>query len=245
MRSIIGITCSYERDKEDVPEKYIHFIKEDYVNAIEDAGGIPLLLPSTEREDVISIYADMINGLLIAGGDDIEPRFYNESEERDAGIKGIDPKRTIFELKLYHKAVSKEIPILGLCAGHQLINVASGGTLYQDIPLQLPNSIKHRQDDSYPNHIIEIKHSTRLHKIIDVTSVEVNSHHHQSIKDLAGGFIINATASDGIIEGIEGTDHRFIMGLQFHPENLYKEKAIFRRIFNEFIKIASDNICNL
>ncbi len=241
MRPIIGITCSYENDKEDTPKKYKHLIKEDYVNAIEDAGGIPILLPSTEREDIIFTYADMINGLLITGSDDMEPGFYNEREEADAGIKGIDPKRTIFELKLYHKAVSREIPILGICGGHQLINVAGGGTLYQDILLQLPNSIQHSQDDSYPNHIIEIKHSTRLHKIIGVTSLEVNSNHHQSIKDLAGGFIVNATASDRIIEGIEGTNHRFIMGLQFHPENLYKEKEMFRRIFNEFIKTSSDN----
>src|SRR3989338_5688115 len=231
---LIGITSDYD----DSNEQPRFFIKRDYVSAIEEAGGIPLLLCPT-NESIISHFINLIDGLLISGGGfDIDPKFYGEKPHPKLG-KTV-PERTNFEIKLLKSAVEKRMPVLGICGGHQLINVYFGGTLYQDIPSQYSEKINHKQStpSDIPYHKIEIHPSTRLSKITEADSGMVNSTHHQSIKKIGNGFNVSAVAEDGIIEAIESDNDDFIVGVQWHPERIYNKDFCSKNIFTEFIKEA-------
>ncbi|MBI3599071.1 MAG: gamma-glutamyl-gamma-aminobutyrate hydrolase family protein [Nitrospinae bacterium] len=229
---LIGITCDYE----EINGQPSFFIKKSYVAAVEDAGGIPLLLCPTRSEAAISRFISLIDGLLISGGGfDIDPKFYGEKPHPKLG-KTI-PERTDFEFELLKSAVKKKMPVLGICGGHQLINVYFGGTLYQDIQSQHKGAVNHKQSipSDKPHHGIKIYPSTRLSNIIGADSIMVNSTHHQSIKKAADRFKTSAVAEDGIIEAIEYNGKAFIMGVQWHPENLCHNEPRFKKIFIEFM----------
>src|SRR3989338_3116596 len=240
---LIGITSDYD----DSNEQPRFFIKRDYVSAIEEAGGIPLLLCPT-NEFTISHFINLIDGLLISGGGfDIDPKYYGEEPHPKLGK--IQPDRTDFEIKLLKLAVEKKMPVLGICGGHQLINVYFGGSLYQDIPSQYSEKINHKQStpSDNPYHSINIYSSSRLSKIAETGSTVVNSTHHQSIKKIGKGLKISSVAEDGVIEAIEfacsersksnGDD--FIVGVQWHPERIYLKDVCSKNIFTEFIKEAN------
>ncbi|OGW07260.1 MAG: hypothetical protein A2889_08380 [Nitrospinae bacterium RIFCSPLOWO2_01_FULL_39_10] len=232
---LIGITSDYD----EINGQNSFFIKESYVTAVEDSGGIPLLLCSTKNENSISRFINLIDGLLISGGGfDIDPKLYGEEPHPKLGK--IQPDRTDFEIKLLKSAVEKRMPVLGICGGHQLINVYFGGTLYQDIPSQYSEKINHKQStpSDIPYHKIEIHPSTRLSKITEADSGMVNSTHHQSIKKIGNGFNVSAVAEDGIIEAIESDNDDFIVGVQWHPERIYNKDSCSKNIFTEFIKEA-------
>lgn len=137
-----------------------------------------------------------------------------------------------------HIALEKNMPILGICGGEQLLNVVAGGTLFQDINTQLSGVINHRQRAPrwYPFHNVEIKDNTKLKQILKTDSLRVNSRHHQSVKDIANGFIINAVSSDGIVEGIESTVHKFVIGVQWHPEEMFEKNHYSKSLFQALIK---------
>ncbi|MBI4377999.1 MAG: gamma-glutamyl-gamma-aminobutyrate hydrolase family protein [Nitrospinae bacterium] len=230
---LIGITSDYD----EVNRQPAFFIKKGYITAIEDSGGIPLLLCPTKSEVVVSRFINLIDGLLISGGGfDIDPKLYGEEPHPMLG-KTI-PERTDFEIKLLKGALEKRIPVLGICGGHQLINVYFGGTLYQDISSQCQDTINHKQSTpSYnPSHHIKIYSSTRLLRILGTDSIMVNSNHHQSIKRIADCLKVNAVADDGVIEAIEYDGEDFILGVQWHPESLYINNPYFKRIFIEFVR---------
>ncbi len=231
---LIGITSDYD-DSDGQPR---FFIKRDYVSAIEEAGGISLLLCPT-NESTISHFISLIDGLLISGGGfDIDPKLYGEEPHPRLGK--IQPDRTDFEIKLLKLAVEKRMPVLGICGGHQLINVYFGGSLYQDIPSQYSEKINHKQStpSDIPYHKIEIHPSTRLSEITGADSSKVNSTHHQSIKKIGKGFNVSAVAEDGIIEAIESNNDDFVVGVQWHPERIYNKDSCSKNIFTEFIKEA-------
>jgi len=208
-KPIIAINANFSKD-----EKYSQ-LNRDYSNAISRAGGIPIILPSlkTSEKDLRQII-NHIDGLILSGGHDIWPRLYGEKVLNRTVIPLPEIKQSS-DFKLFKLAFEKKIPILGICYGCQLINVALGGRLFQDIKSQLGTKIKHKN----ASHTIYICEGTLLHRIINRKKLEVNSRHHQSVKEPAKGLMINARSTDTIIEGVETIDRsRFCLGVQWHPE---------------------------
>ncbi len=233
MRPLIGLTHSIQQDE----KKY--YMPSSYARAIRNAGGTPIILPITLDEEDIARYAALVDGVVFSGGDDVDPNFYGEDQLWGCG--DILPLRDEFEIKLTRIMLEKhpDKPILGICRGAQILNVALGGTLYQDLKSQYPGSICHQQNQNSPyvSHRVAIKAGTRFHEIFGDTQVMTNSFHHQAVKELGAGALLTATASDGVIEGFELTDHPYFVAVQWHPELLVtrEENAVHRRLFTSFV----------
>lgn len=243
MKPLIGVSCDadlgHARDAIS-PGEGVYFLKSDYVQAVWDCGGTPVLIPCHGGTEAIAQHLSYIHGLLLTGGAfDIEPHHYGEEPHRKLGP--INPPRTVFELDLSRAAAEQRLPILGICGGVQLLNVCFGGSLFQDLPSQQPQSVKHQQGASsqYPIHTVTVDPDSRLGRAIGCGNLRVNSTHHQAIKDVGTWFRAVAQAEDGVVEAIECCDENlFIMGVQWHPERLYTREQACRRIFEEFIKAA-------
>lgn len=229
MRPMIGVTSFHDWKEERVRQN------ETYIRAVEKSGGAPILLPVTDNEEVIDRFLDTIDGLIISGGPDIGANFFNEEPHKDVG--GIAPLMDVFELSLTRKAIGKHIPIFGICRGLQVLNVAMGGTLYQDIYSQCDTLIQHRQKAprSFTAHSIEIEESSLLYKLFG-NKLRVNTFHHQALKDVAKGLKAVAYAPDGIIEAVEGIDEGFIVGVQWHPEGMWNSEYNYDQLFDEFVE---------
>jgi putative glutamine amidotransferase len=246
-KPVIGITCAMEYDDEnrDYPVRFaFDFLKRQYYQAIEMAGGMPILLPNIENLELIDELIQILNGLLVSGGWDIDPSFFGQ--EFHPKSQKIRKERDFFEISLVRKARQNKIPILGICRGLQLINVAFGGTLYQDLSLvdrgvlQYASIYDHSNQGKFDykkKHLVEIKEKTKLFSIIKQKTIEVNTSHHQVIKDLAPGFLISALAEDKVIEGIESEKDDYLVGIQWHPEVAYENK-ISRAIFESLVEAA-------
>ena len=236
---LIGITADFSpanRCTKGRAGEAAHFLPHRYCGAVENAGGMALILPATKMNGVLNRFLDVADGLMISGGNfDIHPSFYGEKPI--AGLGLIKQERTEFELELARAALERDLPLLGLCGGAQAINVVLGGTLYQDIPTQLPQADNHQQSrkKEIGGHLIHIRQGTRLREILRRRSIEVNTTHHQAVKQIGKGLIVSATAEDGLIEGIESEQHSFVLGLQWHPEVLAPRHEHQRRIFSSFI----------
>ena len=212
------------------------FVPQRYLTAIEQAGAIPLVLAPNQTSSALRRLVDLLDGLLITGGNfDIHPRFYGERPIPELGI--LKPRRTEFELEMAASALKQDLPVLGICGGAQAINVALGGSLYQDIETLLPAAGSHQQSakKSTGGHPIRVKDNTQLQAIVGQQTLEVNTTHHQAVKKLGRGLVVNAIADDGVIEGIESTEHRFVLGVQWHPEVLAPRRSAQRRIFSCFV----------
>ena len=229
MKPIIGITFS----SSSISGKY-------YIRAIKEFGGIPRKLYSGISEDA---YTD-IDGLLLTGGPDIDPVHYDEERHETTDINAARDK---LELSLYKWAIEKDLPVFGICRGIQIMNVAIGGSLYQDIPSQFTYRLTHKvlvnKDDSW--HDIKIQSGSLLNQITGDTTAQVNSRHHQSLKVIGEGFTVTAQSNDGIIEAIEDRSKRFMLGVQYHPERMFKasDSSELRehaaKLFEAFIEAAS------
>ena len=206
-----------------------------YYNFIQLAGGIPVTIPITIDKDDIKTIIDMVDGVVLTGGSDIHPFLYEEDPHPKLGTVDID--RDEREIAILMAALEKEIPVLGICRGMQLINVALGGTLYQDIESQMDNPIGHDLRSTVPDfhHQIDVVKDSYLYEAMGSEKLGVNSIHHQAIKELAPGLKISATSSDGIIEAFEDRDRK-IYGTQFHPEEHIDKNPEFLNI----IKYALD-----
>lgn len=195
-------------------------VADGYIRSVLAAGGTPLIIPPYEEKDAIMSTLDQIDGLLLTGGGDINPLFL--SEEPVKNLSSINHRRDRQELVLTRLAANRQIPILGICRGIQIMTAALGGKLYQDIHTQHPTPcIKHSQelDRSYPSHTIEVEKESLLNRIFGSAGrLNVNSFHHQAVKEPAPGFKVSARAIDGIIEAIESTEYKSILGVQWHPE---------------------------
>ena len=193
----------------------------------------------SHQEELIPSYLDSIDGLMITGGRvDIDPTFYGQTYHHPTLT--LNPERTRFEMALLTQALKRSLPVLGICGGHQLINVVFGGSLIQHIPDEAPSSITHREE-SIPLHTsahrVDILPSTHLSHILNTSSLDVNSAHHQAIKTLGEGLKVSAQAPDGLIEAFESIHHPFVMGIQWHPEFLLTSESL--KIFKAFIHAAS------
>lgn len=239
MRPIIGITSDYNGgDRPEFGGKIpTCFLRDRYVYAIEATGGIPLILPplASPSKSAKSIL-DRIDGLLLTGsGPDIDPKIYGERWRFP--FKTVHPKRFLLERELFRQALKQKMPILGICGGMQLMNVTAGGSLYQDIQGQIPKAMQHQRGGK-PAHLIELKKGTLLYKILKGTELRVNSSHHQGVKRVAPGYIVNAEAPDGVIEGIEAVGDSFVLGVQWHPEFLNPDDQS-EILFKAFLKKAA------
>ena len=226
----IGITCDVQIPKQG-PSAYELLCDHRYPASVRRAGGYPVLLPIARRETVIRRYLDGIDGLIIVGGDDVHPKLYGE-EPRD-GTGTVFVPRLRFERSLYRGARRRDLPILGICYGMQLINVLEGGSLFQDIRRDAQSPRDH-QDKARPNHPVRIEKGTRLRKILGRASISVHSDHHQAVSRVAPGFHPVAFAPDGIIEAIEADSDR-LLAVQWHPERTLDSDAS-RRLFRSFIR---------
>lgn len=215
----------------------------NYMEAILDAGGIPILIGQFDDENYIKQVLDTIDGLLIPGGVDIHPKFYQEPILKQCGA--IDEALDRFELHVMKLARIRGIPILGICRGLQLINVAYGGSLYQDISYYPHNdeTVVHAQDryrlpQHEAVHSVTIKQDSKLFDAYGNETIMVNSFHHQFIKDCAKDLEVVAIAPDGIIEAVESKVDPFVVGVQWHPEKMFHKDPVQRKLFHYFIEHA-------
>lgn len=235
---VIGITCSRsvggQWSKLDRGH-FVEFAYDLYSQAVISCGGAPLLIPISQNKASLGAICDRVDGLILTGGPDINPRFYKD--EARPGLGDVDEQQDETELALTRLALSTNTPVLGICRGLQVLNVAMGGTLYQDIALQVPESNNHspKTDRGTVSHKIEIKSGTRLHAILKRHSLWVNSKHHQAVKDPAPGLIVSAMASDGVIEALEDPARPFVLAVQWHPEGLWRKDPAAKRLFKAFI----------
>jgi len=207
-------------------------IRENYCAAVRAAGGLPILLP--HDPDAAAAYLDRIEGLVVTGGGfDVDPALFGAAS-RHATVKTKD-RRTAFELAVTRQALARDMPVLGICGGQQLLNVVLGGTLIQHIPDEVPNCLLHRQPNprNEPGHDVSVIAGTLLFHVTGTTILAVNSAHHQAVKDVGPGVLVDAVAEDGVVEGIEHPRYRFCLGVQWHPEYLIGDGD--RRIFRAFV----------
>jgi len=208
-----------------------------YTRAVDLAGGAPVLIPLALDESTLRVIFDRLDGLLFQGGVDVHPGSYGEPVEPFCGE--IDAVRDATELMLLRWALAEKKTMLGICRGIQMMNVAAGGSLFQDIPAQLGSSIQHQHVKGNPYsfhaHSIKIDAPSKLAQALGATRIETNSLHHQSLKKIAPGFHVVARAPDGVIEGIEADDGHFALGVQFHPEWMVDDDARMIGIFNAFV----------
>jgi putative glutamine amidotransferase len=214
-----------------------------YYQAAADAGGAPVMVPLFD-DDLPTLRAlyDRLDGILLAGGVDMDPCTFGDIPHPKLGRT--DSARDAVELALTRWAVEDQKPILGLCRGLQVLNVALGGTLFQDIEAQVPGALKHDYfptagfERDHPAHQVAIADGSRLAEAFQVPTVTVNSMHHQAVRDVAPALHVSARAPDGLIEAVEsGTDH-FLVGVQWHPEMFEQSDPRTRRLFRDFIAAA-------
>lgn len=239
-RPLIGITADLSAPNGNkTRSEPTLFLPQRYCRAVEAAGATPIILPMTTSLTVKRQYLEEVDGLLVSGGNfDIHPSYYGEKPIE--GLGDIKDSRTEFELDLTLRALKRDMPVLGICGGAQAINVCLGGSLYQDIATQLPNAGQHEQGAKKETggHPVRIQSGTRLWRVIKRNLLEVNTTHHQAVKRLGKGLLVNATAEDGLIEGIESSQHSFVLGVQWHPEVLAKTQILHQRIFTAFVSFC-------
>ncbi len=232
MRPAIGIPC-----QGNLRSRYRRFCAgQSYCRAVQLAGGTPVLLPLLDSETVLDAYL-RLDGLLLAGGGDVAPHHYGEV--RQTKLTSVDPPRDRVELWLARQAMTDDLPLLAICRGMQVLNVAMKGTLYQDIATQLPHALCHNfrfeRSRKHLGHEVRIEPGTQLADILGAQSLGVNSFHHQAVKSMTESLHLSATAPDGVIEALEANDKRFVVAVQWHPEELIEDAPGMRRLFEAFV----------
>lgn len=242
MKPLIGITSNYILDDKPGLDTQVgvvgqswQMLADNYIEAIKNAGGIPVIIPIHDSLETNIELIDKLDGVLMSGGNDLDPGFYGEFVTKEVGI--LSPKRDTVEIEMIKYIIEKtNKPLLGICRGLQVLNVACGGTLYQD--LKKSNLNDHSITSSplnHPIHKIEIKEeSVLLKSIFDKKIIGVNSYHHQAVKGVGKDLIVTAESEDGIIEALEFNGEQFILGLQWHPEMMFDSK-IQQRVFEKFV----------
>jgi len=235
-RPVIGITA----DMEEPGEKFrlpTYFLRRNYADAITQAGGVPMLLP--HEPELAESYLDGIDALVVTGGDfDIDPGMFGAATKHPT-VKTKD-RRTRFEAAVAKGALARNLPVLGICGGQQLLNVLLGGTLYQHIPDEVEGALEHEQKNprDQPGHEVTVTEGSLLYRITGAATLSVNSAHHQAAKSVGPGVVVDARSRDGVIEGIEDPRYKFCLGVQWHPE--YFVSAGDAKIFAAFVAAAAE-----
>jgi len=232
-KPVIGITLDWEAGGGYSAMPH-YALRQNYADAVSRAGGIPLMLP--HHPELVDDTLTLLDGLIITGGNfDIDPSYYGGGAKHPTVTT--KDHRTTFELAITRKALAKNLPILGICGGEQLLNVLLGGTLIQHIPDSVENALEHEhKPHTAAGHTIAITTNTLFHRIVGEETMAVNSTHHQAVATVGNNVTIAAIAPDGVIEAIEYTNHPFCIGVQWHPE--YEISAGDSKLFTAFIKSA-------
>ena len=239
----IGVSGSILRDNGgpyvDLLRSYVN---EDYTRSIEEAGGIPVIIPFTKNLELAHETVSRLDGLLLSGGHDVYPLHYGE--EPLQGLGDVWPERDQFDFALIKAAEEKQIPIFGICRGLQILNVYRGGSLYQDLKYDQNCTIKHSQNQTpaLGTHTVDIEFESKLASAIGRSTWITNSHHHQTIKNLGEGLQVVARAKDGTVEGIEDASYPWMVATQFHPEMMTPKDQNATRLFDAFIAAAQKNM---
>jgi putative glutamine amidotransferase len=235
---LIGVPTVYDTSApETMPSRFA--MNRVYIDALKEVGAAPVLIPLDLGTETLRAVYERLDGLFMAGGGDIDPLCYRQSAHPATG--GIDSLRDETELTLIRWALEDGLPLLGVCRGVQTLNVAAGGTLIQDVPVQVPNAMRHQWFPEKPRdwvaHDIATTRGTRLADILGAES-RVNSFHHQAVEQIAPGFKVAAVAPDGVIEAIEW-DKSFAIGVQWHPESLIHSDKRMYALFDTFVRAAA------
>lgn len=233
MKPRIGITANYSDEME------LHCLKNYYVASVVKAGGIPLLLASHQDMDSLTVYIQTCDGFILTGGGDADPSHWGELPVKELGK--VTPLRDGFEIELARRLLKEHKPLLGICRGCQILNIAAGGSLLQDIHSYLNHDQK--APAQYPFHPVFIEAGSRLAQIVGSQSIRVNSFHHQAVKDPGLGLKIAACAPDGIIEAVESRDQFYVLGVQWHPEGMQDNYASV--LFRSLVDAAKYNIMDI
>jgi len=241
MKPIIGVTPDFTAGdrKELGSHEPTFFLRARYSQAIEDLGGVPLILPLCEDAQSRRQLLKQIDGILLTGsGPDLPPTLYGERQRYRFRV--MTRRRYDFELEMARLAAPAGLPLFGICGGMQAINVAHGGTLIQDIASQLDDPLQHRASGpaTRQSHAVDVSPKSLLRRIVGRARIRVNSSHHQSVKEVAPSLVASAVAPDGVIEAIEAPASPFLLGVQWHPEFLYTRDQIHRRLFRAFVDAA-------
>ncbi|MED4911329.1 gamma-glutamyl-gamma-aminobutyrate hydrolase family protein [Brevibacillus centrosporus] len=251
MKPLIGICANYTIDDSvgtksglGLPGQEWQVLADDYVKAIERSGGVPVILPVTDSPETLHPLLSVLNGVLFSGGSDIEPTYYGELPR--PGLGEIDPKRDKHEIALIKKVLNEtNLPVLGICRGSQLLNVAMGGTLYQDLQLERPEGMPHTLKHApkyHPTHPAGVLPGSRLEAIFQTQELWVNSFNHQAVNKLGQGLKVTMTAPDGLVEGIEAPGERFVVAVQWHPEMMIDRHGEYLRLFEAFVQACCERV---
>ena len=238
---LIGITCSRVTGGAWGTYSLGHFMDytfSEYSQAILHAGGAPVIIPAAQDKKSLERILAALQGLILSGGPDINPRRYGE--EPLAGLGEVDEALDQMELLAAGMAIERDLPLLGICRGIQVLNVALGGTLYQDIPSQVPAGICHtpHADKAVNTHTVQVEPGSMLNRILGEPEIWVNSQHHQALKAVARGLAVTARARDGIVEAVELPGRGFVAGVQWHPEGTWREDPFSQKLFGAFVNAA-------
>ena len=239
----IGVSGSILRDNSgpyvDLLRSYVN---DDYTHSIEEAGGIPVIIPFTKNLELARETVARLDGLLLSGGHDVYPLHYGE--EPLQGLGEVWPERDQFDFALIKAAEEKQIPIFGICRGLQILNVYRGGSLYQDLKYDQNCTIKHSQNQtpSLGTHTVDIEFESKLASAIGRSTWITNSHHHQTVKHVGKGLQVVARAKDGTVEGLEDSSYPWLVACQFHPEMMFETDENAKCLFAAFVAAAQNNV---
>lgn len=218
-----------------------------YIDAVVRAGGAPVILPITEDTTALRRVYDTLDGILFAGGNDIDPLRYGAKPRlTDNEMHAVSTRRDAVEMEMIRWALADDKPMLCICRGLQLLNIARGGTLFQDIAEEMTDAQNHdlsynKKDGTYLAHQLAVTSSSRLSEIVG-PAVAANTHHHQSIKDVGEGLEVTAHAEDGVIEAVELPDARFALGVQCHPEEITEVEPKWQKLFDAFVQSCQTKV---
>lgn len=242
MKPLIGVTAEEIKNQIRPWGPTLHGQNHTYADAIIRAGGIPVIVPLTTDRSVLHELNQRLDGLLLAGGRDINPRLYKQKPAPTTDAAS--DLRDSTEIYLLQQALDNQKPVLAICRGMQLLNVACGGNLYQDIATELKTAVDHQsstraKDHAHLAHALRIEPESKLASVLGIHHIDANSHHHQAVKRLGNGLAAVAWTEDGIIEAIESIDDSFVFGIQAHPESLEaKAEPQWQKLFGAFVRTA-------
>ena len=241
-KPLIGIPCRRDKSLKYPNSSATNAQGETYIAAIAQAGGIPFLIPLNLEDADLRVLYNLCHGILLTGGGDIDPKLLDQADHPT--LSDVQSERDRVEITLSRWAIAEKKPLLGICRGIQVLAVSGGGTLYQDLPSQLPEAMLHNYgylQETSPSwldlpHEVHLTPASRMAQILQTTSLMVNSLHHQAVREVAPPFAISGRSNDGVVEAIEFSDHPFCCAVQWHPEALTEKHETARRLFESFVE---------
>jgi putative glutamine amidotransferase len=240
VKPVVGLTVNFiGPDEEKCPSRFgSYYLNRGYVDGVVRAGGIPVALPHLHDADDVAALIGAIDALILTGGKDMDPTHFGEPPH--PSCERILPDRSASDIGLVRLAVDRRMPVLGICLGLQTLNVAMGGTLWQDLPSQHPGPVDHRQGEAERTrvaHTVDVVEGSLLHRVMGSRRLHVNSVHHQAVREVGRDLVVSALAPDGLVEGLEHPGVPFCLTVQWHPEDL-REGEPNQALFDAVVEAA-------